>query len=589
MASQIQSSATKLELAALGRPANREDWIRDIHLRVGICFLNSTHNELVKVAADRLRFRAAYARPGLDELMSSLENRPEGFLSELQKIREILDRCSGIDFNDSSTVAEVYYSHLESEAELMLSQQKQIAKEWQDFQTYLDASTEVVANIPRAIRTMCRETGQARAALVLELRNLFASLFTTHQDVPPVVHLSYVWVSMQTNEPSEELLAQLTLGAQQVGSSLASQFCCRLLGEMYARDGQFARAAEWTKRSLEFNPTAEAQVEMALLAAEMHEPLLAKPYVEDALTRRPSSIVHFLADERCVNLGSVFLDIVVRVQARLRRDGRQYILNWASAAKDVLDLQKSLGGMELAISHELLEGHKSIDSRLADADILTAGALVRYCEECTSELRAGAKASLEQQFDRQREVLTAARLGIDAIGVARESRIQKARDENLAQLQGVQSVVSGVTAKAKRIEKQSILWFGSGCGLFGFYLITKLVLQFAGSSVEISSEMGFVLLGIAGVPVLLSIGLQVYHGLSRASMEISIREKVSEVNKKLRQAELEADDFHRDQMAIGRKNLADAEAQLKKIEAALRAMQTEPFHPEQVSARLRVA
>jgi hypothetical protein len=298
VAAQIQSSVTKLELAAFGRPANREDWTRDLQLRLGIAFLGSTRGDLIKLFSDRLRYRAAYARPSLDEIMASQDNRPEGFLSEIQKVREILDRGNGIDFNDSNPVAEVFYSQLEAEADLMAVQQKQIASEWQDFQAYLDSSSEVVANIPRAIRAMCREVGQDRAVLILELRNLFASLYTTHPEVPPVVHLSYVWISLQNNEPSDDLYVKLALGANSSGSSLAGHFCCRLLSDLCAREHHHARASEWAKRAIEYNSSAEANADMALLAAEMHEPLIAKPYLEEALTRRPESLIGILADER---------------------------------------------------------------------------------------------------------------------------------------------------------------------------------------------------------------------------------------------------------------------------------------------------
>jgi hypothetical protein len=588
VASQVQEAAKKLEIAALGRPAQREDWIRDIGLRLGLIQADPSRSELIKLLAERFKFRSAYAKPALDTILIPLENRSDGFLLEVKKAREMLDRSSVVDFSANGFASEVFYSHLETEADEILAQIAEVQDEWADFQDFLESKNEIVIDIPKTLRNLCHEVGSDRISLARELKIAYLGLFNSQQECPPVVHLSYAWVCLQLGEPKDEILSLLASASRCLAPSVSSHLCCRLLSELYQRDGHHLRAAEWAKRAIEQRNCAEGNIEMALLASEMHEVSTAKPYMEEALIRRSASLLGLLADDRCIGLGTDFLDVLVRVQMRLRREGRQFILNWEAASKEIIEMQRTFEG-DLLISHELLESHKTVPDRLADADLLSAGYLIQYCQESKDELRLAAQTSLEKDFERKREALTAARLGIDSVGTARENRLAQARLENDVRIKQTHQLIANLAVRSKLAEKQSVMWFGSGCGLFGFYMIAKVVMGMVGNSVDLPPAIGGVLIGIAALPIILSIGLQIHHGLTRAAAEIAIREKVSSANKAMSKGELEADEIHREQIANARKTLIDAESALRKVEAALKSMKFDTFEPENVSPRLKVA
>ncbi len=588
MAGQSPTTGSKIELAALGRPVLREDFIRDLDLRLGLIFVAPSQNDLIKLFSQRLRIRSTSARTVLDQLMISLENRPEAFQTELKKLRDVVHRCSTIDFNESNPVAEAFYSYLEAEAEDFIKLQKLVAREWKEFQDYLETRSEVVANIPKALKALTSENGFARQSAGRELKHVFNLLFNTVQELPPVVPLTYVWVSSQIGESDSDFAQVLGKANLSVNASGASHLICRYLSEIYTKEGNLPRAIEWSKLAIEHQNTAEANVEAALLASELHEPSYAKPFIEEALMQRPGSVMSFLADERSVGLGVDFLDIVVRVQMRLRREGRQHAIDWAESAKEVLEKQRSLG-LELPISHELLEGHKTVEARLADADIIVAGSLIRYCDTSQADLKKSVKSCLEKEFDHKRDELTAARLSIDAIGANREKRVQSAKAENDKRLSSANAQLNAINAKAKAVERQSLLLFSSGCGLFGLFVLAKLFLHNVDALNDLSSGLGLFCLLVSGVPILIAVGLQIHHGVTRAAMEAIVREKVLDANRKFSQIELEANDVHRDQLAVGRKNLAETEAQLKKIETALRTISWEAKASDNASARIKAA
>ena len=570
LSQSLPRSEQALELLLLGQQPQLEDWNKDIRLRMGLLFVDVPENDLTNMLLARLQRKAAWAKPNLDRIAKSLENRPNGFLKELNRVRDAIERGITLDSTNSSTLHDAFLDDVTFEAQTLRDERSKLVSEWFNLKASVDQRChEMINATQRLLEQAMREAGGERGTVLREARTLIQEISNSTTKVPPVLSLYHAWCVWNIAENADEAIPFLARAAQGTLPSLSRFFSLRLLAYFSELEGFSGKAYEFSKQAADMRPSADASVEAALNGSALHDPALAKPYVESALMIRSGSIVSLLGDERALLMGLDLFDVAVRVQLRLRRSGRQIAADWESISQEVLEAQR-ISGSQLQVPFELLDGHKIYSHKLESADMITAGYLGRQARRNGAELRQISQKALQVEHFRRYEQVQQARKAIDSIALARDHKAALAKAAHDEATRRGREAMELTERQAEKIETGALFGFGGGCALLALYLLSYAVLAARGVAVGFSSTIGVAILILAALPIAAAILVQIAAGLKRASIQAKVKDGVKQASKRYDQMLLEADDFYRDQVTVNRRHLAAAETELKKTENAMR-------------------
>ncbi|HWD41078.1 MAG TPA: hypothetical protein VG944_19675 [Fimbriimonas sp.] len=578
----------KLEILALGHPPQREDWLQDIRLRMGLMFIDAPKKDLSTLLGARLKKRAGFAMSHLERMSKSLEGRPEGFQAEAARLREAVERSATIESGSGSTLAEAFLDDMDVESQGILGERQALQKEWTEFREAIGAGPlDTIGKAQKTIEQAFLESGSDRGSLFREARAILTTAAEEHPAVHPVLWLYLGWTVFQITESPDEVAPLLKRVCEFSYPSVSAYFAYRLLAHFEEAEGAYARGYEWLKKAIEMHVTPEVHCEAALSMASLHEPSLAKAHVEGALTDRAGSIVALLADDRILNMGNDLLDVAIRVQSRLRREGRQATSAWAIAAKDVADAQRMCGnGMH--VPYELLESHKTIETRLETADIVSAGYLTRFAYRNAKEVRDAGQKALKAEHARRCDALSLSRKAADTVSGLREQKVLLAQRSHSDMVSAANEALAAADAESAKAEQLAIRGFASGLVLFGLYVFSYMVLASRDIVIGLTSPIGVLMMVTTALPVAGGLLIHVAAGYKRSGVQTRVREAIKKAARGLDEAGKEADDFYRDQMSLHRKNLTVVEAELKKAEQALRTL-NKPKPAESARVRKKAA
>lgn len=518
----------------------------------------------------------------MDRIMKGLENRTDAFLKEAHCIREALEASAMVESSATSTIIEAYLFDIEAEVREFTDERLRLIGELAAVRASIGVgSSDRLATAQRLLDQAVLERGSDRGLLLREVRNTLIEISNSESIVHPIIWLLLGWTTWQLTESPLEAAPILARVAQHAVPSMATALSYRLLSYFAEQDEQPAKALEWAKMALDVRVTADICLDAGLTAAGLHDPSTAKSSFESALVQRASALLPALCDDRALLYGSELLEVAVRVQMRMRREGRQAITAWAAAAREVAEAQRICAG-GLHVPYELMEGHKQTLDRLASADLITGGYLTRSSRENAVEVIDHAKKSLQGEYVKRCDAVSLARRSIESASAFRESRIEAAMRQQEEVRRRAEAALSGSDIEAEKAEKGSIFGFASGCALFALYMISYLILADRGTVIGAGTPVGFTAISLSAIPIVVAVAIQVRHALRRIALEARCNEVIKRAATSYEEASQEADDVYREQMKHHRKALSTADAELRKVESAMRHLGLHRASPEGV-------
>jgi tetratricopeptide (TPR) repeat protein len=576
-----------LELQVLGRPFQAEDWLKDIRLRTSLLFLPLPVRDVNRLLATRTAKRSAWAIPHGERIIKSLENRTEAFLIEVNRIREAVEASAYVESASGTAIAEAYLDDLEFETKEIIEDRLKLQAEW----NLLRPSGPVrpndrVTQVLRYLEQAMLERGADRGVLLREARNALIEIGNSQPVVHPILWLVQAWATWQLTDNYLEALPILQRVDQHPIPSVASALAYRLLAHFSQLHESPNKAFEYAQKSLFIRDTSDSLLDAALCASALHDPQNAKAYYEKALIKRPGVLITALSDDQCLITGTELLEVAVRVQLNLRRDGRRAVSDWVSAVRQVVEAQRTCPG-GLHMPHELMEGHKFTLQRLEDCDLAVGGYLTRTSRENALEVMEAAQKSLQSEYVKRADAVSMARRSIDSAAIWRDERLREAASEQEAVNRRATAMLTNFDSHADRAEKGSLFGFGGGCVLFALYMVSFLILSDRGVPIGVTTPVGFVATAVSTTPILIAIGLQVANGFKRLALESRVQETFKNSKSKTENASADVEDDYREQVKQHRRALAAADGELKRVESAMRCLGFK--HPvEAVEAEVEV-
>ena len=572
MATSTPPADQALEFQVFGRSLQTEDWLRDIRLRSSLLFLPLPVRDVNRLLITRMARRSSWAIPHGERIIKSLENRTEAFLTEISRIRESLEASAHIETAGGTTIGDAYMDDVDHECKDLIEERQKLQAEWGLLRPPGPARTgDRVAQAQRYFEQAMIERGSDRGILLREARNALIEVGNAQPIVHPILWLAQGWATWYLTENYLEVVPILQRVEQHPIPSVASSVAYRMLSYFAELDQSPSKAFEWAQKSLEIRQTADSCLDAGMCALALHDPGIAKAYLEQALVLRSGSLIAALGDERSLIGGSELLEVAVRVQLRLRRDGRRSVSAWATAAREVGEAQRICPG-GLHMPHELMEGHKQVLERFEDCDLIVGGYLTRSSAESAVEVLDCAKKNLQGEYVKRCDAVSMARKSIEGAGAWRDSRVKAALTEQEEMNRRANALLVQSDDDAERAERGSLFGFAGGCALFAIYMVSFLILADRGVPIGITTPVGIMATIVSAVPIICAIGLQIAHAFKRVALENRVEETLKKTKIAHEQASADADDEYREQIKQHRRTLAGADAELKKVEAAMRAL-----------------
>ncbi len=525
-----------------------------------------------RLLAGRVARRSTRAVPHSDKIIKGLESRTEAFNTEISRLREALDGAAFIESASGTSLADAYLDDLDFETRELLDERQKLLAEWNLLRPAGPVRTnDRIAQAQRYIEQAMLERGADRGVLLREARTALNEVANSQAVVHPILWLAQGWATWQMNDHHGDAVPMLEKVDAHPVPSVACSIAYRLLAYFSLMDEMPVKALEYAQKAVQARETPESCIDLAMMASTMHDPQTAKAYYEKAFTLRPGSIIGALSDDRCLTTGTELLEVAVRVQLNLRREGRQAVTAWVASARQVSEAQKACPG-GLHMPHDLMEGHKHTLQRLEDCDLIIGGYLTRFSRECSFEVGDYARKSLQAEFVKRCDAVSLARRSITNAAAWRENRLRSAKTEREEMEKRAKATLDQFDAETERSEKASLFGFGAGCALFGLYIVSFMILEGRGVEIGITTPVGLIATGISAVPILVAIGMQAAHALKRLSMEGQVQDALRATKAAGERTAADVDDEYRDQLKHHRKTLAIADAELKKVESAMRCL-----------------
>lgn len=572
MSSTSQSVDQGIEVQVFGRQPLAEDWLKDIRIRSSLVFMSLSAKDLSRLFTTRLIVRSGWAVPHAERIVKGLDSRTEAFRTEALRLREAVEGSATLETSAGTTLSEAYQDEIDCEVRDFMLERQRLQDEWNALKGPFDPrAIDRVGNVQKLIDAAVLERGSERGMLLREARTILTEMSQSQTVVHPVVWLYLGWTMWQLSENWVEVAPILAKAAQHPAPTTAAFVAMRLMSDFAALDDMPIKAYEWSRRALEIHQTAEAFVDAGLCAAALHDPSLAKSHFENALVLRAGSLIAALADERVLNCGSELIEVAVRVQMRLRRDGRQTAAAWAAAAREVAEAQRLCGG-GLHMPFELMEAHKGIIERLDGADLVIGGYVNRLCKENAIEVVDHARKGLQGEYAKRCDAVSMARRSIEHAGMSRDHRMQAALQQQEETNRQAKAALAQCDLDSEKTEKNSVFGFGSGCAMFALYMVSYVILADRGIVIGITTPIGIGATVVSAIPILSAVCLQIGCMFKRMALENRANEIVKQAANSYEEASRDADDNYRDQMKHCRKNLSCAESELRKVESAMRSL-----------------
>lgn len=572
MTKHTQRAHQPLESLVLGRPAQPSDLLHDVQTRIGSLFYTGPANGVWKLVASQTATRAPQALRNIEKIIRANKNKSEGFGIEAMRLRESIERSAAYDSNSTSLLVEAYRDDIENQAQNLMNDRRALLGEWRAYVGDVETRQQDPGSLViKLIETAILEEGAERGTILRQARNELLEMIEQNPAQPPVVWLLVGWCLWQITLSDEEPTRFLIKVAQSSAPSFAASLALRLLAEFSQEYGYPQRSYEWLKKAEAADGSAELHAELALGSSIFHDSSITKKHLEAALTARPGVIHYILADPRSVTIGADILDVVVRVQFRLKRDARQACGNWSEASKEVAEALRLCGG-NLAVSHDLAEGFKPMLERIDQADLVGAGYLLSHCEKNGADLVEAGLRTISGEYEKRCEGISIARKSIDSLGAARESRVEHALKLHEKDAETARQTVKAMEANAQKVESGLTYGLVSGAGLFTLYIFAYLLLQNEGISIGATSPLGGFIIFVSALPIAIAVVVQISFGLKKVKADAAASALVKSSRSVYNQAVLKADEIHREQLHEGRKVLAQAEGEVKKADSGMKSL-----------------
>ena|GEM_PF-3684070 len=570
MTKHTQRVTQPLENLVLGRAAQSADLMRDINTRIGAMYYTGPAGAIWKMVASQTATRSPLALRNIEKILKANRNKSDGFATEALRLRESIERSAAFESTSTSLFVEAYRDDIETQAQGLMNDRKAMMAEWRSHWGEVDARPANQGSNPmQIVEAAILEEGAERGTILRQARNDFLEMVETNPGQPPVVWLTLGWCLWQITLSDEEPTRFLVKTSQTSAPSFAASLAMRLLADFAAEYGFPQRAFDWLKKAEAADSSAELHAELALASSIFHDSTVTKKHLESALTARPGVIHYILSDPRSVTIGGDLLDVVVRVQFRLKRDARQACSNWAEASKEVAEAIRLSTG-NLSVSHDLMEGHKAMLERIDQADLVCAGYLLHFCERSTVELLDAGLNSIATEYEKRCDAVSLARKGIDSLGAARENRVEQAMKVHEGDAEKARGLLKGMESTAQKVESGLTYGLVSGAGLFALYIFAYLLLQNEGIQIGATSPLGAFIIFVSALPIAIAVVVQISYGLRKAKADSDASVMVKNSRTVYNQAVLKADEVYREQLHDRRKALAQAEAELKKADTSLK-------------------
>jgi low affinity Fe/Cu permease len=487
-------------------------------------------------------------------------------------LREAIEGAGMLDLAPNSTLAEAYFDDIECEVRDVVQERQALQEELSALRgPYDPRGIDRIGNIQKLIDAAVLERGTERGMLLREARNELSELTLSQTVIHPSIWYTLGWVTWQLSENYVEVTPILAKAAHHPAPTTAGYLALRMLAYFAGLDQMPIRAYECARKALDMNQTPEAYVDAGLCAIDMHDPTSAKSHFESALVMRPGSLIGALSDDRILNCGSELIEVAIRVQTRLRRDGRQAAACWSAASREVADAQRICGG-GVHVAYDLMESHKSIAERFDEADIIVGGYLNRLCRDSALDVVEEAKTSLQAEYAKRCDAVSMARRSIEHAGTNRENRVRMALQRQEEVVRRAKSALTKSEVESEKAEKNSVFGFGSGCAMFALYTVSYVVLADRGTVIGITTPVGVAATLVSAIPILSAIWIQVAYVMKRMALEAKVNEIIRRANLTFDDASHDADDIYREQMKHSRRALSSAETELRKVESAMRSL-----------------
>ncbi len=551
------------------------NWVLDICSCMELLHMNIDRSTIAEW--HRLRIRTLYpvAIDTFDHLYSQCSDKPEAVKEEIDHLATFFGHLKDTGITGSSVSGEAVLDDVDSLTNDVLAHRERLENELTSEASQADAdAAQRLRGAFAMLEEGLNETGTERGTLLRQARRIFDDLAVDPRfEGSPVIWVRKAWITWRLSESTEEALRDLEVALKR-GVQIkkpSTMLAARMMAYLLHSQGNTAEAYKWASMPFVLESSPEACIECFTYAIKLGKHKDAESQFENAIKRRPVSMLIAFASDKASELGTGVLDRVARLQQRLRQEARREISAWSEVTDRIAAAEKTAGQTGW-VPAEITETQQQAAEAINSASLLSAKYFSSFAVHNADGVTNKATQALEAEVAIRATAVAGAQAGVDAAWSIREARVDAAFQHQEAELFLAREKEVKTWKDGEKAQKGCAWGMSLGCGAMSLFVAFSFIMSMRGVIIGVGSTIGQLSLLASILPVAVGALVQVTHHLKQAGLNSEVQAKIKAAKDEYDKAVEEADAIYNATIAVKREELEKAEKELLELSSAQAAL-----------------